>query len=167
MDYSFPETSTIATVLLIPPLKSNDFEATARTLAASFPDNFYLACEQQVVSPFYCTIPSIAACAEEEWARAKEGILCLGVRLGILPERCLLLPLHAPCFSKRGLQRHLVRRLKSPVRLLTITDSKVWLYGLGYSAVTSYGTRFAQSGLLKDKEKSTVKIRHLASSALF
>ena len=106
MNYSFREASRIATVLLVSPSKPSDSYAVASALIESFADNFYLASEQPFVPPSYYIIPSVATYCGQELVQAKEPLFSLGMRLGILPERCLLLFRYFPHFSKLRLQKY-------------------------------------------------------------
>lgn len=160
MRFSFSEASSIATALVVSELKSSLCCAAANTLAASFPDNFYLVCELPVIPPFYYQFPSVASMCEQELTKAREELYSLGTKLGILPERCLLLPRYYPHFSKLRLQRHLVRRLKCPVRLLTMARNEPWLYTVGLSLTNSCDMQLAR----KKHVEGIVKIRYLASS---
>lgn len=166
VNYSFPETSPVATVLLVSQSTLSEGYAIARALTASFPDNFYLASEQPFIPPSYNAIPSVSTYCEQELAQAREALFSLGMRLGILPERCLLLFRYFPHFSKVRLQRQLVRQLNCPVRLLTAAEDKLWLYMLGLSGAKSYDTQAARSRL-EQGIKDAVKVRYLASAVVF
>ncbi len=166
VNYSFSETFRVATVLLISELKLSNSYAIANTLIASFPDDFYLASEQPFIPSFYYAISSVATDCEQGLAQAKETLSHLGVKLGILPERCLLLFRYLPHFSKWRLQRQLVRLLKCPVRLLVTEEDKLWLHLLELSGKKPYDAQSARSRLERGIEE-TVKRRYLASSVVF
>ena len=163
MSYSFSEKFPVVTVLLVSELKTSLYQfMRARTLAASFPDNFYLVSVQPSIPPFYYHIPCIASAWERETIQARKELLSLGAELGLSRERCLLLSQSGLFFKKTRLQRQLVHHLKCPVRLLTLADNDLSLPMSIPASVKSAKRQVTRSKSTKDP----VKIRFLARSSV-
>lgn len=164
--HHFAETSPVATVLLLSELQQSAHAPAVHALAASFPDNLYLVSEQWAIPVFYYQIPSVALACEQALAQAEEALFATGARLGLAPARCLLVLRYSPSFSKTRLQRQLVRRLKCPVRLLTMAGNEPWLYTLGLASTKLAQNRARRQNKAADKVEGSVRISSLTSSVL-
>ena len=124
----------VASVLMVSELKKAAYAKLIQELAGNVPDELYLVHTQPLIPPLYYGIPSVALACERALIQAQEELLFFANQLKIPTSRCLLLTPYFIPRSEIQLQRQLVRRLKRPVRLMTLVNQGAWLYSLGRSS---------------------------------
>lgn len=155
------EEKPIAYVLLVSDLKETAYAQRLKRLVGNLPKALYLAHTHPFIPPLYYSIPSVAWACERARVQAHEELAFFAEQLTVPSSHTFLLTTPFTACSEEGqLQRRLVRRLKRPVRLLTLSQQEAWLYALGLGLPM-------QAGDSGKTSKKAVNRRLLTHGALF
>lgn len=125
------EEKRIASVLRVSELKKTAYAERLKQLVGNMPKELYLVHTHSYIPPFYYSLPSVGLACEQMLIQAQEELAFFAQSLQIPFSHCVLLTGYFTLDSESQLQRQLVRQLKRPVRLLTLSAQETWLYALG------------------------------------
>lgn len=163
---SFQKGGSVAYILRVSELKrATERGAKGVPLGKSLPKEVYLVQEQLRIPPLYYSIPSIAHLCEQTFLKFQEELAYFAGQLGVPSERCLQVGHFFTSVTQTQLQRYLVRRLKRPVRVLTLAELTSWREGL---SPTSFQSGRPEKYLRNNQGiTNSPPLTSLRSSALF